>query len=462
MEDLLDGTNGQALRDDLFLIPHDGQYIIYRPGVQMCALVNAAASQEVASYLKSDGQIVGSSSLDELAESGFFQVPNRPSFEGEETSMRDTERSFRPHEVTLDITWRCNLRCIYCYGRGGEIAMDMNPDCARAAVDLCLKHCREEGREFTLNFHGSGEPVQNMKLLAELVEYSRNATSAAGLPFRTSIATNVMNHSAAEWIASNIDRISLSFDGDADSQNLQRPLASGGPSADLVLRTADLWKSLNKRFNLRLTITSQNVSRMTDICLGLGSRYPGSQINIEPMTLCGRAHDVPGLTPEAELFAEHLVATYKATKSTGTVVYYSGMRGFSRSHAFCSASTPGFSVMADGSVTACFSYSSHEPVRNKFVYGAWDTERRSFDFSPAVIADLRKLTMDNDPYCRDCYAKFHCIGDCPSIREYKLLEDQSFAEEFDVDFTQNRRCKINRMVLKLLLVELLKHQTTEE
>ncbi|MBU0507807.1 4Fe-4S cluster-binding domain-containing protein [bacterium] len=444
------------LERDLFLVPHEGLFVLYRPISRLCALVDSNVVTDIRDLLAGEKAKDSSPALKRLDREGFFHLPVEAEFTATEEAAVDPEAPFRPHEVTLDITGECNLRCLYCYGYGGEKPQQMSDLCARAAVDLCIGNCEEDRRGFELNFHGSGEPTQHFQLMTELVGYARQKTSEKNLRLVTSVATNgVMSEDKARWIASYIDAISLSMDGDAEAQNRQRPTVRGGDSFAAVRRTADFWNRQGKRFNLRLTITRLNVERLQDICVNLAREFPQASINVEPMTICGRAHQSPELAPPPDIFAERLVETYRALSGSGSRVYYSGMRGFSRSHRFCSASTPAFSVMSDGSVTACFSYSSHEPIRNLFVYGSWNACDGCFVFDRERIAALRGLTMSNDPYCQTCFAKYHCIGDCPSIREYRLLDDKRFEEVFDVDFLKNRRCQINRTVLKLLLLQFL-------
>ena len=117
---------------------------------------------------------------------------------------------------------------------------------------------------------------------------------------------------------------------------------------------------------------------------------------------------------------------------------------------------PNFSVLADGRVTACFSYSSQDFRRELFVFGKWNTNKKMFEFDNEVISQLRKLSIENDPYCQNCFIKYHCTGDCPAIRKFDLFEDTVFVEKFDLDFSKNRRCKINRTIMKNMLVEVLR------
>ena len=451
--------NTNAIANDLFCIPFkDDLYILYRPSLHSIALVDSNAANNLSTFLNFPDQ--NSNFFDILNNSklqGFLSLPEHV-FEIDQPLI-EPEAEFTPYEVTLDITWKCNLKCIYCYANGGENPVNMDWECATAAIDLCVANCSRDKKPFVLRFHGNGEPTQNWKMLKNLVEYGKGRAQKNNISFSSSIATNgVISNKQASWIAENIEAISLSFDGNANSQNTHRPTVSGKNSYSAISRTLKYWNEINKQFNIRTTVTKINVEQLSEICLELGELYKNSIINLEPMAVCGRANNVPEMIPDPETFATNYAKAFVNSTRKGIKVSYSGIRGFTLRRYFCGASMPNFSVMADGRVTACFSYSSQDFRRDLFVYGIWDKERKKFTFYPKIISQLRKLSIDRDPYCNNCFVKYHCTGDCPAIRSYDLLNDKYFVEKFDVDLGKNRRCKINRSIMKFLLIELLKKE----
>lgn len=441
--------------ENTFQIPYkNNKYILYNPINRFLALVTAQTINEIIDFLNSDRETANNKILQELDKKGLFKNPKKHDFDLNE-KLIPYYAPFQPHEVTLDITWKCNLKCIYCYGNGGDTSIDIDWNCAKSAIDLCIENCEKDQNTVGLHFHGNGEPTQNWSMLTELTDYTKNQTRNKNLNLKTSIATNgVISKKQALWIAENIDRISFSFDGNAYYQNKQRPLRDSSTSAKYAIRTANLWKSLGKSFNFRITVTKLNENSIQSICDHLFGYYPKSFVAIEPMVLNGRARNISDLSADPVKFAKTYVRILKKYSSTEKRIFYSGFRGFSTRRYFCGASKPHFAVMANGSVTSCFSYSSHEPIRDLFVFGDWDKTKNKFIFNKKTIAQLRGLNIDNDTYCGRCIAKYHCIGDCPAIRKYDLLEDNSFYEKFDVDFLKNRRCTINRTILKEVLIDL--------
>ena len=81
--------------------------------------------------------------------------------------------------LVLWMTTDCNLRCRYCYARGGDIPEYMSWDVARRAVDLAAR----SGEPFKIQFSG-GEPLLHLELIETVVNYCTN------LPVRFQIQTN--------------------------------------------------------------------------------------------------------------------------------------------------------------------------------------------------------------------------------------------------------------------------------
>ncbi|MCL4551864.1 MAG: hypothetical protein M1495_25235 [Bacteroidetes bacterium] len=138
---------------DLYLIPsdEDEKFILYSPSKYAVALVTPDNASKLATVIQ--GAVVdnasekdpASSVISRLRDLGFLDptLPNKAPAFSSFTDCRATAvghgsiKHFSPHEVTLDITRKCNMRCVYCYSNGGESAVSMQPDCGRAAINHC-------------------------------------------------------------------------------------------------------------------------------------------------------------------------------------------------------------------------------------------------------------------------------------------------------------------------------------
>jgi uncharacterized protein len=86
------------------------------------------------------------------------------------------------------MTNACNLRCTYCYARGGEEQnLWMTFPLAKVAIDAAHENARARGQQyFAISLHGGGEPTLNWKVLTAAVRHALGKD----LPCHISMATN--------------------------------------------------------------------------------------------------------------------------------------------------------------------------------------------------------------------------------------------------------------------------------
>lgn len=458
---------------DLYLIPseEDENYILYRPSKHLIALLSSKNTSNLAILIqdihndKLAPSMLRSKSIISLVNMGFLdsQSNNHKSREiktkdsDKPTKQKHNTYSFSPHEVTLDITKKCNMRCIYCYSCGGDEITTLLRECGQVAVDFCVSNAKRKGIFMGLHFHGSGEPSQEFTLLRSFHDYAKRECGRNSINFKCSVITNgLISSEIIDFYAKNMDEITLSLDGDKNSHNKQRPSSDGSATFVHVYRTGKRLLNLKKKFNIRVTVTALNVDRLENIVEFLISEFPGCTINIEPVTLVGRAQGKEDLACNPTLFADHLFNSMKIAMKSKATLFYSGVSGHSQRKEFCAASTPSFCVCPNGDVTSCFSYSNRDVVKDLFIYGKYNENKKKFQFDSKKIKRLQTLTLEHDAYCNSCFCRSHCIGDCPAIRKFELSKSSEFIEKIDVDFMLNRRCATNRRIVQLLLNDIVR------
>ena len=65
-------------------------------------------------------------------------------------------------------------------------------------------------------------------------------------------------------------------------------------------------------------------------------------------------------------------------------------------------------------MTACFEACGPDrPFADLFVYGRYDPEKGAFNLDLDKLARLQERNVHNLQFCRNCFCKYMCCGDCP-------------------------------------------------
>lgn len=132
-------------------------------------------------------------------------------------------------------TERCNLSCRYCFADSTPATRDiMGGPTARRVLALVERYGAAHA---TLEFAG-GEPFLARSLVFSMAERAARAARARGARLDLVVQTNAtaLTADVVERIGSLGMSVGVSLDGAPALHDVQRPLASGGPSYGAVLR----------------------------------------------------------------------------------------------------------------------------------------------------------------------------------------------------------------------------------
>jgi uncharacterized protein len=431
-------------QEELFVVPgKKGSCYLYAPLRRVIVSLNQDAVGSVSRFLNGGPSALGPEDgrvIEQLQAAGLFTEPLP------EPPVTPDNYLFRPHEVTLFPTTRCNLRCTYCYADGGTRHVDMPWDIAQAAIEFVIENALAVGRDdFIVGFHGGGEPTVNWKLVRQSTLYARQRAAEQGLDVKIHCATNgVLSPSQLEFVVKHFTGINISLDGPADIQNRQRPLVNGKGSFDRVMRTIDYFQEAKFPFGIRVTLTANDASRLSDIVRFIHETCPQlDQLHVEPVWQCGRCQMTGDRPPSEKEFIGHFSEAYELAHKMGFSLFYSGARLDVLTNQFCAAPGDGFSVTPDGFVSSCFEVTDpSDPRAELFHYGHYQKDKKILVFDRERLARLRKLRVENIGYCQDCFCKWHCAGDCLAKALPGLHPD---------DHTGSPRCNLNREISRMQL-----------
>lgn len=172
-----------------------------------------------------------------------------------------------PGLLALSVTADCNLRCRYCYARGGESRDSMSWSIARRAVDVMA----ESYQNFKIQFTG-GEPLLNLALIERTVDY----LGELGLRVPCQVQTNaiLVTPEVAARLQSLKIGIGVSLDGPPSVNDLLRPFPDGRGSTRSTLNGIVALKEAGIRVGTTCVLSRANagtLAGLVELCSFLGN-----------------------------------------------------------------------------------------------------------------------------------------------------------------------------------------------
>jgi uncharacterized protein len=357
-----------------------------------------------------------------------------------------------PTRTMLLLSERCMLKCLYCYDNAQTRGELMPLQLAKDTVDTIIKNAKDQRiGEIVLGFHGGGEPTMNWPVLTSSFYYAQERCKAEKLRLNSNLVSNgIMTMKKAQWIINNIQDIAISVDGPPEIQNKQRPFQNGKGSFDKVATTIDLFNKNKKRFTIRLTATEFSEGKLSQVIGFLIKRFHPSTICIEPLFVCGRCETSGCKPPMDDHFINEMIEVYELGKKNKVPIFYSGNRISGLFSRFCGAQGSNFFITPRGDVTACLEISDrNDPRADFFMYGKYDSSEGQFKFDNDKYMRLVGSQVQSLVSCKDCFAKWHCGGDCLSkTPDFSQVSNQRNAY----------RCKINKTLIRDTLIKTMNQQ----
>lgn len=399
------------LSTEIFTIPFaEDRFIIYAPLKQIAFITNIKLVNFLAT-IKENNHPLDSTDTESILD--FLKTLRL--INGEEEILPVTEffGTPKPVGVTLFLTTACNLRCTYCYASAGDTPIkSMNLEVAKRGIDFVSNNAKDLGSsEFSVDFHGGGEPTVNWKTMTLAHEYAKLQAAKLGLELTSSTASNgVLSNTQIDWIIENLNGVSLSFDGDSTAQDTHRPMASGKASSHRVIHTLKRFDEKNFHYGIRITVTEDQIVRLPKSIEFICRQFNPQNIMIEPAYQMGRWHNAP--SAETEAFIQAYRQAKQIARSFSKEVIYSAARVDLLTNHFCGVSQDSFSLSPDGNVSSCYEvFSEDNTWAEHFFYGKPD-EQAGYTFDHKKLNKLRNHAVQHKPYCQGCFAKWHCAGDC--------------------------------------------------
>lgn len=356
-----------------------------------------------------------------------------------------------PTAITLLLTTACNLRCSYCYASAGETQVKfMSLETAKRGIDFIAANAVKKNfiaeytgqplvTELSVAYHGGGEPTAHWTVLTESFAYAQHKVATLGLPVRGHLISNgVLRNDQIDWIIANISHMMVSFDGLPSIQNKQRLTKSGRGSSAAVLHTLQRFDAAQFPYIIRVTATEAYLEQLPQAVTFIGERFKPQRIQVEPAYPIGRGQTMP--SANTTRFIDAFRSAQAVAKQLDVTLDYSPACLNRLSNHFCGITQDEFSLSAEGNVSACYScFAEDNNWAEVFFYGKPDGQSRRYVFDMPVLDKLRNRAVRHLDFCRGCFAKWHCAGDCYYNAVNVNGRDQ---------FIGSERCHITRELLK--------------
>lgn len=318
--------------------------------------------------------------------------------------------------LCLHVSHDCNLRCRYCFagtGRFGGQRQLMTAATARAAVDLILDASGPR-QSCEIDFFG-GEPLMNMPVVKETVQYARQAAEAKGKQVNLTLTTNgvLLDQDVRDYLAEQQIKLVLSLDGRKQVNDYMRPGARGGGSyADIMPNLRAMVDQLDGQgYYLRGTYTRHNLDFASDVAHMLECGF--RELSVEPVVAPPQADyaltedDYPCLAEEYDRLVD-LYLEYQRRGEPFNFFHFNvnleqgpclpkRLRG-------CGAGFEYLAVTPDGELYPCHQFVGEE----NFLLG----DVHQGIVNNQVSERFRHAHIYNKQECSGCWARHFCSGGC--------------------------------------------------
>ncbi len=395
----------------------DGSYYLFDVESGSLHVCDGLTSQVIK---KMNGEEYDLSNVDELAVKEIEEEILTLKKEGLLYTEQKTEAPIKSDLVKalcLHICHDCNLNCEYCFAGKGKYkgkAEYMSLETAKLAVDFLIKNSGNR-KILEMDFFG-GEPLMNLSVVKQTVEYAKVEGKKAGKIFLFTLTTNgvLLNGETAEWLNNEMENVVLSIDGRKEVHDKVRKTVNDKGSYNVIVENIRNFVKMrgDKHYYVRGTFTANNLDFGNDVLaladMGL------TEISLEPVVVSETdplyigKDKLEGIKEEYRRLAKIYLERRKKGERLFNFFHFAidleGGVCLKKRVSACGAGNEYFSVTPNGDIYPCHQFASNPKFKmGSVAEGKLNSEIREY-FKNANLFTKEK--------CKDCFAKYHCSGGC--------------------------------------------------
>lgn len=324
---------------------------------------------------------------------------------------------YNDYYLKLVQSTRCNLHCSYCFARKDK-CNDMNVETAKKAILFFLdKFVPDNKRRYIIDLTGSGEPLLRLDFILQVNDFVLELKKERGINIFCQLATNgmLLTKDVSTLLKKNFILFGVSLDGKKETSEKNRT----GLKYDVVSKNINDLENKDF-FGLAATFSANNydfikifkalylfkpeVIGIKPVRLSESDSNSINKNNIEEIKdsydrfvkwvykqLVGGREDIfVSLMKSEDYFFRFLKTTIRPFR-----VYYR-----------CSAGVSAFAVDSKENIIICPAFIGNKVgIIGNLTDGIELTKKRK----------LECLYADKISYCKNCWARYTCAGECFSV-----------------------------------------------
>lgn len=366
------------------------------------------------------GSLIPESAMAELRKFGLVaqeeDMQSEPPVDGE-AAASGQEFEYPVVSVGLLIAQECNMRCVYCYGDGGQYAGRgmMTKETAFRAVDWLMVNSKT-AQKVDICFFG-GESLLNFSLMKEIVPYVREKAMAKGKQVVFKITTNgsLLNDDIITFLKDEEIEPLISFDGPPEYHNRQRPFKNGKGSYDRVVANVQRLRASIPHLTGRATVCSDVDPFRIKESMKQAGFTNCFLIKASPVLLNTRTSLTPWDGEQAlqrmmafnRKEAEQLLVAIRERKIhkdclPGLLPVIAELDSGQKRYYGCGIGKGMVGISVNGDIYPCHRFIGLE----EFCLG------NIADYNVEGSNDYWRAVVDHLPECKSCWARYFCGGGC--------------------------------------------------
>ncbi len=346
--------------------------------------------------------------------------------------------SERSTSIALIPTMDCNLKCIYCYARGGDEKNIISFELAQKAIRSIGPACGF--KHLDLYLVGGGEPLLKFDIVKQIVSFAESTFESVRLHI---VSNGTFEDEVINWLTNKDCRVRISFDG--AMQSVQRPYRDYvTPTALKVKKNIAELVKRGVPVIVQCIVTNESLGCLRDTVSEI-SKLGVKVIKIEPMLATAISRGSKSLMPNPIKYADALLDTIRFVADTDMdmkidTAYFSAPS----ESPFCGMGYGNKTITPEGLITACVEVvRSSDPYAEQVIYGKM-TDKGMF-FDAQKLETLKSVNPTSTEACEACNLRLICHGGCP------------MANIWQTGFKPSRSiftCAVEKRLLPNLLLEI--------